>query len=197
MVGGQNPNRSGQAVSMVRIDWLVDGMDDPEKPLFMKALAKLHAHLGQLSCVARALSVACESCFKHSLFTKLQEKLMKTAIKTQPLFTASAVAASFLAFGGAAMGGKVQAAEPAQSYYTTIVGYGDLNLDSEPGAKVLYARIRIAARNVCSSLESRELTEKKHWQGCFDKAVASAVGQVNNIRVTALHNQLANHTTKG
>ena len=120
---------------------------------------------------------------------------MKTAIKTQSLFTASVVAASFLAFG-AAMVGRVQAAEPAQSY-TTIVNYGDLNLDSEQGAKVLYARIRGAAGTVCSSLEGRNLTEKKLWQGCFDNAVAGAVVQVNKTRVTALHNQMTNHTTKG
>ena len=121
---------------------------------------------------------------------------MYTAIKTQSTLTASVVAACFLAFGGAAMGGRVQAAEPARSY-TTIVSYGDLNLDSEQGAKVLYARIRSAAGNVCSSMEGRNLTEKKLWQGCFDKAVASAVGQVNNNRVTALHNQMINHTIKG
>jgi len=46
-------------------------------------------------------------------------------------------------------------------------------------------------------MEGRNLTEKKLWQGCFDKAVASAVGQVNNNRVTALHNQMINHTIKG
>jgi UrcA family protein len=121
---------------------------------------------------------------------------MKTAIKTQSMFTASVVAAGFLAFGGAAMGGRVQAAEPTQSY-TTIVSYGDLNLESEQGAKVLYARIRGAAVSVCSSLDGRGLTEKKFWQGCFDNAVASAVVQVNRTRVTALHNQMINHTTKG
>lgn len=121
---------------------------------------------------------------------------MKTTIKTQSMFTASALAASLLAFGGVAMGGRVQAAEPAQSY-TSIVSYGDLNLDSEQGAKVLYARIRSAAGTVCSSLEGRNLTEKMLWQGCFDKAVGSAVGQVNKARVTALHNQVANHSTKG
>jgi UrcA family protein len=120
---------------------------------------------------------------------------MRTAIKTQSLFTACVVA-SFLALGGAAMGGKVQAAEPGQSY-TTIVRYGDLNLDSEQGAKVLYARLRYAAQKVCSSLEGRDLIRKRMWQGCFDNAVAGAVGQVNKARVTALHNQVINHTTKG
>ena len=121
---------------------------------------------------------------------------MKTVIKTQSIVTSSILAASLLAFGGAAMGGSAQAAEPAESY-TTIVSYGDLNLDSEQGAKVLYARLRNAAENVCSSLEGRELIQKRIWQGCFDKAVTSAVGQVNKARVTALHNQVANHSTKG
>ena len=122
---------------------------------------------------------------------------MKTAIKTQSLFTASVLTASLLAFGGVAI--RVQAAEPAQSY-TTIVRYGDLNLDSDQGAKVLYARISSGAGSVCSSLEGRDLrdlAERKLWQGCFDKAVAGAVGQVNQARVTALHNQMINHTIKG
>ena len=95
------------------------------------------------------------------------------------------------------MGGMAQAAEPAQSTNTRIVRYGELNLDSEQGAKVLYARIRRAAGDVCSSLEGRNFADKKLWQGCFDKAVASAVGQVNNTRVTALHNQMINHATTG
>ena len=121
---------------------------------------------------------------------------MNTTIKTQSVFTATIAAAGLFALGCAAMGGRVQAAEPAQSY-TTIVNYGDLNLDSEQGAKVMYARLRNAAKKVCHSFEGRDLIEKRLWQGCFDKAVASAVGQVNNIRVTALHNQIVNHTTKG
>jgi UrcA family protein len=120
---------------------------------------------------------------------------MKTTIKTQSISVASILATSFLAFG-IAMGSRAHAAEPAQ-FYSTVVSYGDLNLDSEQGAKVLYARIRSAAGSVCSSLESRNLTEKKLWQGCFDNAVANAVGQVNNVRVTALHNQMINHTAKG
>jgi UrcA family protein len=120
---------------------------------------------------------------------------MKTAIKTQSISTAAVVAASVLAFGCAAMGGRVQAGEPAQSH-TSIVNYGELNLDTEQGAKVLYARLRSAARNVCSSFETRNLIEKKYWQGCFDKAVACAVAQINNTRVTALHNQIVNQTTK-
>jgi UrcA family protein len=58
------------------------------------------------------------------------------------------------------MVGRIQAGEPAQSY-TTIVGCGDRNLDSEQGgAKVLYARLRNAAENVCASLEGRDWIKK-------------------------------------
>lgn len=121
---------------------------------------------------------------------------MKTSIKTQSISTASILAASFFALGCAAIGGRAQAGEVPQ-FYTAIVTYVDLNLDSDQGAKVMYARIRSAAGKVCSSLEGRNLTQKKLWQGCFDKAVASAVVQVNNTRVTALHNQIVNHTAKG
>lgn len=120
---------------------------------------------------------------------------MKTTIKTQSISAASILAAGFIALGGAAAV-PAQAAEPAQSH-AKIVRYGDLNLDSEQGAKVLYTRIRGAAANVCFSLDGRNLIEKTLWQRCFDRAVASAVEQVNQIRVTALHNQIVNHTTKG
>jgi UrcA family protein len=121
---------------------------------------------------------------------------MKTTIKTQSISAASIFAAGFIALSGAATVVPAQAAELAQPH-TQIVRYGYLNLDSDQGAKVLYARIRGAAGNVCSSLDGRSLIEKKLWQGCFDKAVASAVVQVNMARVTALHNQIVNHTTKG
>jgi UrcA family protein len=121
---------------------------------------------------------------------------MKTTMKTQSVSAASILAAVFIALSGAATVVPAQAAEPAQSY-TKIVRYGDLNLDSEQGAKVLYTRIRGAAGNVCSSLDGRNLIDKKFWHGCFDQAVASAVAQVNKARVIALHNQVVNHVAKG
>ncbi len=111
----------------------------------------------------------------------------ETTIKTQAISAASILAASFLALGCLAMGGSVQAAEP--QYDRAIVAYGDLNLDSEQGAKALYARLRNGAEDVCSSFEGRDLAFKKLWQSCFDSAVASAVAQVNRTGLTTLHNQ--------
>jgi UrcA family protein len=111
----------------------------------------------------------------------------ETTIKTQSISAASILAAGFLILGCLAMDGSVQAAE--QQYDRAIVAYGDLNLDSEQGAKALYARLRNGAEDVCSSLEGRDLAFKKLWQSCFDSAVASAVAQINRTGLTTLHNR--------
>jgi UrcA family protein len=114
-----------------------------------------------------------------------------TKIKSQFISAASSLAASFIVFAGATMGGPVQAAEEAQ-YDRTVVAYGDLNLDSRQGTKVLYARLRNGAEDVCSSFEGRDLFFKRLWQACFDQAVAAAVVQVNRPGLTTLHSQTVN-----
>ena len=111
----------------------------------------------------------------------------ETTIKTRSISAAFVLAASFLTLGCLAMDGSAQAAEP--QYDRAIVAYGDLNLDSEQGAKALYARLRNGAEDVCSSFEGRDLAFKKLWQSCFDDAVASAVAQINRTGLTTLHNQ--------
>ena len=113
---------------------------------------------------------------------------MKTAIKTQSISAASILAATFLVLSGPAIGNKALAAETSQ-YDTAIVAFGDLNLESQQGLKVLYARLRNGAEDVCSSFEGRDLFFKKVWQTCFDRAVGSAVAQVNRTDLTALHNK--------
>lgn len=119
---------------------------------------------------------------------------MKNAFKTQAKSTAFILAAGFFAFGCAAAGGKAHA-DDRQQPLSKIVAYGDLNIDSDQGAKVLYARLRSAARDVCFPLESRDLVRNR-WQRCFAAAVASAVAQVNAVRVTALHNRAVSHVAK-
>jgi UrcA family protein len=118
---------------------------------------------------------------------------MKTAIKTQMNSTASMLAAGLFALICAASGGNALATEPSQPL-TKIVRYGDLNLDSEQGAKVLYARLRGAARDVCIPLERLGMTHRQLWQTCFDNAVANAVGQINKTTVSALHIQTVNRS---
>jgi UrcA family protein len=109
---------------------------------------------------------------------------MKTIIKSMT----SVIASSVVTLGCMGFATSSQAAEPGEAL-TKIVAYGDLNLDSDQGAKVLYARLRTAARSVCSPFESRELTAELIWQTCFDHAVSAAVTQINKNKVTALHNR--------
>jgi UrcA family protein len=114
-----------------------------------------------------------------------------TTNKSQIISTASILAASFILYAGAAMGGTAQVAG-AQRYDRALVAYGDLNLDSPQGTKVLYARLRNGAEDVCSSIDGRNLFLKRLWQTCFDQAVAAAVVQVNRPGLTTLHNHTVN-----
>jgi UrcA family protein len=102
------------------------------------------------------------------------------------------MASIFIVLAGAAMGGIVQAAEP--EYDRTTVAYGDLNLDSQQGAKALYARLRNGAKDVCYSFEGRDSFFKRVWRTCVDQAMATAVAQVNTPRLTTLHNQTINRS---
>ena len=114
-----------------------------------------------------------------------------TTPKSRRISLATILGAVFIVLSGTAMSGTVRAAEALQ-YDRTIVGYADLNLDSPQGAKVLYARLRNGAEDVCSSFEGRDLFFKKLWQTCFDQAVAAAVVRVNKPGLTTLHNQTVN-----
>lgn len=120
---------------------------------------------------------------------------MKTSLNTRSKSTISLLAAGFVALGFATIGGNVHAAEPQQAL-TRVVAYGDLNLDSEQGAKVLYARLRQAAQSVCVPFEGRDLNQKSQWRSCYGNALGSAVVRVNKVSVTALHNQDVNHAFK-
>jgi UrcA family protein len=111
----------------------------------------------------------------------------ETTIKSR-FITASILAAGFLVLSSAALGDTVQAVGTPQSD-STIIAFGDLNLDSQQGTKVLYARLRNGAEDVCASFEGRDLFFKRLWQTCFDQAVAAAVVQVNRPSLTTLHSQ--------
>jgi UrcA family protein len=99
------------------------------------------------------------------------------------LFIAVAAVVAFAAGIGTAF------ADQSSDVLRTKVSYGDLDLNSQQGAKVLYARLRFAARQVCIPLESIELDRQHAWHECVDNALNSAVASVNKASVTALHNQ--------
>lgn len=117
---------------------------------------------------------------------------MKTANQSRSTVRDALYAGSLLILAwGVSISSAVAADGPVP--LTRTVDYGDLNLDSERGAKILYARLQEAAEDVCTPFEGRDLDRKARWQACFDQALTAAVARVNKSRVTALHNQETAH----
>jgi UrcA family protein len=114
-----------------------------------------------------------------------KEIAMKNTIKSQSMTIRSVIAATLVAFAFIAGIGSAQAAEPSQPLTKTVT-YGDLNLDTESGARALFIRLRDAATDVCSPYESKELSRKRVWTVCVSSALASAAEQINKPMVTAL-----------
>jgi UrcA family protein len=104
---------------------------------------------------------------------------MNTAIKIAAL-------AALACFTGSQQA-HAQSAEPLSE----TVSFKDLDLTSEQGARILYVRLQRAARDVCSTYETLELSRRRPWQSCVDNALGTAVTKLNNPLVAALHNTRA------
>jgi len=115
----------------------------------------------------------------------------ETTLKYRAISSTASLAANLLAFTVMLVGGQAVAAE-AREYDTAVVAYGDLNLESKPGARALYARLRNGAEDVCASLEGRDLLFKRLWKSCFDQAVMAAVVKIDRPELTSLHNHTVN-----
>ena len=84
-------------------------------------------------------------------------------------------------------GSNAQAVERTGDAPSTNVGYADLNLNTADGVEALYARLRTAARHVCSQHEGRTLINAAEWQACYDQALSTAVSKVKSESLSALH----------
>jgi UrcA family protein len=115
---------------------------------------------------------------------------MTTKIKIQSQSITSVIAAGLVMLSWAACSAQAQAADDIVIGFKKV-SYEDLNLDTEAGAKVLYHRLRRAAGEICTSLESMDAVLRATWSACYHNALNSAVASVNKPRVTALHSQLS------
>jgi UrcA family protein len=122
----------------------------------------------------------------------LPENPIKTSNKFSFRLVASIAAASFVVLGSAAAITTAQAADDGAAL-SRVVKYGDLNLDSADGARALLGRIHSAANSVCAPLESRSLDHQASWQTCYNQAIASAVAQIDSVRLTAAYRTDVNH----
>lgn len=75
-----------------------------------------------------------------------------------------------------------QADEPPPSVKLSIPH----NMDAVHAAQ-LYKQIQSAARQVCASLDSKDLDMKHQYNQCVARSVANAVAQVRSKQLNAIH----------
>ena len=115
---------------------------------------------------------------------------MKNSIKA----LSTTIAATLVGLALLAGTGAAQAAQHSEPL-TKTVSYADLNLDTESGARVLYVRLRDAAKDVCSPYNSKEVSRKRVWTVCVTSAMTSAAEQINKPMLTALIGRSASGVT--
>jgi UrcA family protein len=88
-------------------------------------------------------------------------------------------------------------APPASGAYAdareVTVRFGDLDLSNLQGATALDRRIRLAAEQVCSPFDGRDIASKIRMEACVHRAVADAVTTVNRpafFAAYAAHNRI-------
>jgi UrcA family protein len=78
---------------------------------------------------------------------------------------------------------------------STSVRYGDLDLDSAAGVAQLYARLQVAAEQVCDSrFHPGTHVVAASWRTCVAEALTQAVAAVDRPAVTAYHAANTGHT---
>ncbi len=66
-----------------------------------------------------------------------------------------------------------------------VVKYSEASLASESGVRQLYARLTVAAENVCDNLQIGRVANPAVLE-CRKRAVADAVAQIHNARLAEL-----------
>lgn len=83
------------------------------------------------------------------------------------------------------------AASPSQIEDATIkVSYADLNIQSEAGARILYARLKRATEEVCgiqSHVINGSLAETLRARTCFREALEASVEKIDSDALTEIH----------
>jgi UrcA family protein len=100
------------------------------------------------------------------------------------------LAASILMSCALAMTSAVAYAASANEVAPSVnVSYADLDISTDHALKVLYGRIQAAASQVCPGLISGDFNAARNQavSTCRDAAIARAVEQINNSRLSALH----------
>src|SRR5262245_23995596 len=85
-----------------------------------------------------------------------------------------------------ALSGLAQATTP-KDLPSVVVKFGDLNLDTPAGIRNLHSRLRNAAQQVCSPLNSRVLGLRDQYEHCVSDAVKQSVSEIGNPNLSNFH----------
>lgn len=104
------------------------------------------------------------------------------------LLAASVIGVLGFATAGAATTNTAAAAvtAPAADALSVTVRYGDLDLASAAGARALYRRLVVAARQVCPDNGSRDLAILRFEETCRNQAIVNAARQIPSPQLAAL-----------
>ncbi len=72
----------------------------------------------------------------------------------------------------------------------TTVSYADLNLESEEGVRVLYRRLQLASREVCSPKAQKNIRSpyvNYESRACYRHTLSNAVDKFDNEDLTRVH----------
>src|SRR5258708_7882186 len=105
---------------------------------------------------------------------------MNTTIRTQIYTAISCV------MGAAALSPALSTSVKAEDAPSKTVRFHDLDITKSDGAKVLYSRIRAAARDVCELSTGTDAIMRGVIKVCIEKAVDKAVKDVNAPMLTYL-----------
>jgi len=96
------------------------------------------------------------------------------------------ISAAIAILGCAGTGAPARADEPIR----IDVSYADLNIKSAAGQRALYGRLKSAAQRACAPLDDgRHSPTSFRFQGCCQTALDSAVANINQPALTAMHSR--------
>lgn len=84
---------------------------------------------------------------------------------------------------------QAAAAEMHTTTQSITLSYDASRLAAKPAAEKLYARIQLAARQVCGTADLRDLRAARYVARCRDSAIASAVASAASPQLLAVHRE--------
>lgn len=124
-----------------------------------------------------------------------------TRIRTKPEPLARTWVGGFAALCLTIGAQHASAESELKDFRSITVSYSDLDLTKQAGIETLYQRINWAARAACgpASLHKYDafLSSRKAWRECVDRAIADAVGSIDEPMLTALHTERSKRVAHG